>query len=116
MNSKGWNSDSSGDDPARKENAENAWSMDDVLRRTADSGQVDDVLETIKDIKNSHPHSQPNEIDTITRFVLALLKRRYPDLPLRSEKVLTMASTIAQSLVEDPVANERMRLLWSQLS
>lgn len=116
MNSKGWNSDSSGDDQSRKENAESSWSMEDVLRRTADSGQADDVLETIKHIKGSHPQAKPNEIDTITRFVLALLKRRYPDLPLKSEKVLTMASTIAQSLVEDPVASERMRLLWAQLS
>ncbi|MEW4563954.1 hypothetical protein AB1K70_15570 [Bremerella sp. JC770] len=116
MNSKGWNSDSSGDDPSRKENAENAWSMDDVLRRTADSGQADDVTETIKHIMSSHPHAKPNEIDTVTRFVLALLKRRYPDLPLKSEKVLTMASSIAQSLIEDPVASQRMKLLWSQLS
>lgn len=116
MNSKGWNSDSSGDDRTRKESFEGAWSMDDVLRRTADSGQADDVLETIKHIKSNHPQAKPGEIDTITRFVLALLKRRYPDLPLKSEKVLTMASTIAQSLVEDPVASERMRLLWAQLS
>jgi len=116
MNSKGWNSDSSGDDQSRKENAESAWSMDDVLRRTADSGQADDVTETIKHFMSSHPHAKPSEIDTITRFVLALLKRRYPDLPLKSEKVLTMASTIAQSLVEDPVASQRMKLLWSQLS
>ncbi len=116
MNSKGWNSGSSDDDQARKESSDSPWSLDDVLSRTADQGQTDDVLETIKQIKLSHPQSQPSEIDTITRFVLALLKRRYPDLPLRSEKVLTMASTIAQSLVEDPVAKERMRILWSQLS
>lgn len=90
--------------------------MDDVLRRTADSGQADDVLETLKHVKSSHPQAKPSEIDTVTHFVIALLKRRYPDLPLKSEKVLTMASTIAQSLVEDPVASERMRLLWSQLS
>ncbi|MBA2116203.1 hypothetical protein [Bremerella alba] len=90
--------------------------MDDVLSRTADSGQTDDVMETLKVLKSSHPQAKLGEIDTATRFVLALLKRRYPDLPLASEKVLTMASTIAQSLVEDPVASERMRLLWAQLS
>ncbi|WDI43652.1 hypothetical protein [Bremerella sp. P1] len=116
MSSNGWNSESSSDDQSRKENAENPWSMDDVLRRTADSGQADDVLETIKYLQSNNPQAKPSEIDMITRFVLALLKRRYPDLPLKSDKVLTMASTIAQSLVEDPVASERMRLLWSQLS
>ncbi len=116
MPSGNWNSDPSEDDRARDELSENAWSLDDVLRRTGDSGQIDDVVETIKQLQEANPQAKPNEIDTITRFVLAFLKRRYPDLPLKSEKVLTMASSIAQSLIEDPVASERMRLLWSQLS
>lgn len=88
--------------------------MEDVLRRTLDGGQGDDVLETIAQLRRDHPAGKPDEIDTMTRFVLAFLKRRFPDLPLSSEKVLVMASTIAHSLVEDPVASQRIGLLWSQ--
>lgn len=90
--------------------------MEDVLRRTLDAGQGDDVVDTIGQLRKDNPACKPDELDTMTRFVLSFLKRRFPDLPLKSEKVLLMASTIAQSLLEDPVASERIRLLWSQSS
>ncbi|MEW4452498.1 hypothetical protein AB1L30_07480 [Bremerella sp. JC817] len=111
MNPERWDSE-----PSREGASDQQWSLDDVLRRTQDSGQADDVLEVIEELRKKNPNAQPSEIDTMTYFVLVYLKRRYPDLPLKNEKVLTMASTIAQSLLEDPTAAERMRTLWSQSS
>lgn len=120
MNSGGWNSDSSDNKNAHNEKSskdaapQGEWSMEDVLRRTLDGGQADDVLETIAQLRRENPAGKPDEIDTMTRFVLAFLRRRFPDLPLNNEKVLVMAATIAQSLVEDPVASQRIGHLWSQ--
>lgn len=112
MNSEQWKSDSARDEPSRPL-AEGDGFMEDVLRRTLDAGQADDVLETVAQLQRSNPRAKPDEIDTMTRFVIEYLRRCYPNLPLKNEKVLTMASTIAQSLIDDPVASERMRALWT---
>lgn len=112
MNSEQWKSDSARDASSRSQ-TDGDDLMEDVLRRTLDAGQADDVLEAVAQLRQSNPGSRPDEIDTMTRFVIEYLRRCYPNLPLKSEKVLTMASTIAQSLMEDPVASERMRALWT---
>ena len=112
MSSEYWKSDSTRNDSANSPRDEEGL-MEDVLRRTLDAGQADDVLETVAQLQRSNPGSRPDEIDTMTHFVIEYLRRCYPNLPLKNEKVLTMASAIAQSLMEDPVASERMRALWT---
>lgn len=117
MSSEPWKSGSAREgNESNEAKPQGEWSMEDVLRRTLDAGQGDDVVDTIDQLRKDNPAAKPDEIDTMTRFVLAFLKKRFPDLPLKSEKVLLMASTIAQSLIEDPVASERIRLLWAQSS
>jgi len=89
--------------------------LDDVLNQTMDGGQGSEVVETLRKIQSELPNSRPDDLDTVTRFVHTYLKRIFPQLKMSNEKVLTMASTIAQSILEDPVASARFRTLWTQI-
>ncbi len=114
MNSERWESASGPNRPSSDTDADRDKLLEDVLRQTLDLGQGDDWLETMAELKQEYPQAQSGEVETLTRLVMRYMKRRFPQLPLQNDKVLTMAATIAQSLVEDPIARQRIDALWNQ--
>ena len=95
--------------------------LESVLNETLTGRSVRDsmsrtTLAALQEVAKRH-RGQPLILEPVAvELVRALLRLKFPKQPVTSREWKFMSNRIAQTMLDDPVARERLRVFWSRLT
>ena len=95
--------------------------LESVLNETLTGRSVGDsmsrtTLAALQEVAKRH-RGQPLILEPVAvELVRALLRLKFPKQPVTSREWKFMSNRIAQTMLDDPVARERLRVFWSRLT
>jgi len=74
------------------------------------------TLVALREVARRH-RGQPLAVEPMAvEMIRAILRVSFPKAPVDSRSWQTMATRIAQTLLDDPVARERLKAFWAKLT
>ncbi|PHS12263.1 MAG: hypothetical protein COA78_08400 [Blastopirellula sp.] len=90
--------------------------FENVLNSTFSDPDAHAVRQAIVKARADSPEADYTDPEVLTRFVVYLLREKLGAEAISSSTLLSMASTVAQTLLEDPEAKIRLSRLWLQFN